>query len=88
MVIAVVRRSSTLVMVKGLIKSLVMCCQLVEDCVFDVWYPCSTEPLLIGKCAHSDTTWCGIMVAGHSRAILGGRGYFSSGGDFDLKTAF
>ena len=25
---------------------------------------------------------------GHSGAIIGGRGYFSSGGDFDLKTTF
>ena len=24
----------------------------------------------------------------HSGAIIGGRGYFSSGGDFDLKTTF
>ena len=26
--------------------------------------------------------------AAHSGAIIGGRGYFSSGGDFDLKTTF
>ena len=29
-----------------------------------------------------------LMRGGHSGAIIGGRGYFSSGGDFDLKTTF
>ena len=28
------------------------------------------------------------MEGAHSGAIIGGRGYFSSGGDFDLKTTF
>ena len=29
-----------------------------------------------------------VNVLTHSGAIIGGRGYFSSGGDFDLKTTF
>ena len=32
------------------------------------------------------TDECGFPS--HSGAIIGGRGYFSSGGDFDLKTTF
>ena len=47
-----------------------------NTCIFSILINCTLNP---------NRGWGGAQCSG---AILGGRGHFSSGGDYDLKTAF